>query len=219
MILNISNISIGYGQRKVQENISFSLQKGRITALMGPNGVGKSTLLKTIMGLIPPFSGHITLDEQNVLTMRVKERAQHICYMPQSYSPFLPFTVREALLMGRAPYVPLWHWPKKRDQDLVEKVLNELGITHLASKECTALSGGEQRMMLLARAMLQEPDFLLLDEPAAALDSQNEERLLAILHKLSAAGLGILLATHSAEHAKMLGADLLCFRPLDDMQS
>ena len=118
--------------------------------------------------------------------------------------------------MGRAPYVPLWRWPAKEDKKRLAEVIDELGIRHLAKKECTALSGGEQRMMLLARAILQEPDFLLLDEPATALDSQNEARLIIMLKKLIAKGIGVVMATHTQKHAEELGATELRLKPLGD---
>ncbi len=216
MELSIKNLSIGYGERKVQENISFSLQKGKIVALMGPNGVGKSTLLKTLMGLLTPLSGQMALDGRDLAAFSVRERAQHLCYMPQLYAPFLPFTVEESILMGRAPYVPLWRWPTGEDIKRLAAVIDELDIKHLAKKECTALSGGEQRMMLLARALLQEPDFLLLDEPATALDSQNEARLITMLQKLTAKGIGIIMATHTKKHAEELEAAELRLEPLTD---
>ncbi len=219
MELSIKHLSIGYGERKVQENITFSLQKGQMVALMGPNGVGKSTLLKTLMGLSPPLLGQMTLDGRNLSAFSVRERARHLCYMPQLYAPFLPFTVEESILMGRAPYIPLWRGPAKEDQKRLAEVISELGIGHLAKKECTSLSGGEQRMMLLARALLQEPDFLLLDEPATALDSQNEARLIAMLQKLTARGIGVVMATHTKKHAEELGATELRLEPLGEPQA
>ncbi len=118
--------------------------------------------------------------------------------------------------MGRAPYVPLWRWPTGEDIKRLAAVIDELDIKHLAKKECTALSGGEQRMMLLARALLQEPDFLLLDEPATALDSQNEARLITMLQKLTAKGIGIIMATHTKKHAEELEAAELRLEPLTD---
>ncbi|EHL71005.1 ABC transporter ATP-binding protein [Cloacibacillus evryensis] len=183
MRFSVENLAFAYGGRRVFEEITFTLEAGEVLCLLGPNGAGKSTLIKCLAGIFVPGAGEIRIDGASIRTMRRKEFARRVAYIPQSAAPVFPFPVRDIAAMGRTPHKAFFDQPDHRDYEMVRAALAELGIEHLEYKNCTELSGGERQMVLFAAAMVQEPELLLLDEPTSHLDFGNQMRVLKSVKK------------------------------------
>ena len=138
-MLELKNVSCGYDSTRIFRNISFSVMRGQTLCLLGPNGVGKTTLFKTILGLLPPLAGEILLSGENMSAWTVEERARRIAYVPQTHTPPFPFTVRDVVLMGRAAHIGSLGIPGKKDRKIADNALEMLGIDHLAKKIYTKI--------------------------------------------------------------------------------
>jgi iron complex transport system ATP-binding protein len=187
----------------------MELSAGRTICLIGRNGAGKTTLFKSALGILPALRGEILLDGRDVRRWKCRDYAQLVAYVPQARATPFPFTVFEVALFGRTARLPRFASPGKRDRQMVEECLEELQIAHLRDRVFTQLSGGEQQMTLIARALAQQPLFLLMDEPAASLDFGNQLRMIAQVNRLKNGSLGILMATHSPDHAFRCEADVM----------
>jgi iron complex transport system ATP-binding protein len=183
-MLRIEDLSFSYGNREILSGISLKLRKG-IGCLLGPNGAGKSTLLKIIAGILKPQRGRILLNGEDVTNLELKERAKLISYSPQEFSINFPYTVFEVVLMGRNPHVNFLEGPKGEDEKIALKTLKLLGIESLANKPFTSLSGGQKRLVLIARALAQEGVLMVLDEPTAFLDFRNQLVVLSAIERIS----------------------------------
>ena len=201
MILSGHDLTIGYRDRVVGSGLDVSLKTGEVLALLGPNGSGKTTLLKTLLGLLPPKRGEVRLGERALSSYAVRERARRIAYVPQSHAPTFAFTVETMVLMGRTAHGTLFSRPSEVDRAIAARMLERFGIAHLADRPYTNISGGERQLTLLARALAQEPQFIVLDEPAASLDFGNQGRLMREIRSLCASNHGVLFTTHDPNHA------------------
>lgn len=200
-ILEVNDISFSYGDELIFENINFSINKGDVLCILGPNGTGKTTLIKCLNGLHEIDSGEILVNGKNIKTLSFSQISKHIGYIPQAHTPSFPFTVFDVVLMGRAPYLNLTQSPKKKDEKIAEKSLKTLGIYDLKDKEYTNLSGGERQLVFLARVLTQQPDILILDEPTSHLDFGNQIKLLEIVDMLAESGLSVIMSSHFPDHA------------------
>jgi iron complex transport system ATP-binding protein len=199
--LEIKNVLCSYGAKKIVDGLSFDVESGDIVCLLGPNGVGKTTLFKTMLGFLKLRSGEINLDGRSLFALSQKERAIKIGYVPQSHTPPFPFSVLQVVLMGRTAHLGLYASPSKKDTEVAEMALEELGISFLRDRVYTEISGGERQMVLIARALVQEPEVLFMDEPTSNLDFGNQIRVLNQIRRLAASGLGIVMTTHFPDHA------------------
>ena len=200
-LFEVKNISFSYDDDEIFSDISFSIGKGDVLCILGPNGTGKTTLIKCLNGLHEISSGEILINGENINKFSFKEISKHIGYIPQSHVPSFPFKVFDVVLMGRAPYLNLTDAPKKDDKDIALEALKTLGIENLKDKEYTNLSGGERQMVFLARVLCQKPDILILDEPTSHLDFGNQIKLLEIIDNLAKSGLSIIMSSHFPDHA------------------
>lgn len=208
-LMALRDVAVGYGAHTIVENINFTLQKGEITLLLGENGGGKSTLLKTLLQLIPPLSGRIELLERALQHWRRQTLAKTVGYVPQNHQGIFPFTAEEIVLMGRTPYLAWNRTPKQQDLDKVHAQFERLGITALLYRDYRQLSGGERQLVLIARALVQEPQILIMDEPTASLDFGNELRLLKAIEALSKSGMALCITTHNPQQAYELADQVL----------
>lgn len=200
-LYEIKNISFSYDGEEIFSNISFSIDAGDVLCILGPNGTGKTTLIKCLNGLNEIDSGEIIINGKNIKKLSFKEISRHIGYIPQSHVPSFPFKVLDVVVMGRAPYLNLTDSPKQEDIDIAIRSLKTLGIEYLKDKEYTNLSGGERQLVFLARILCQQPDILILDEPTSHLDFGNQIKLLEIIDKLAKSGLSIIMSSHFPDHA------------------
>lgn len=200
------NLTIGYSDRVVGRGLDIALSTGEVLALLGPNGGGKTTLLKTLLGLIAPKDGEIELGGRSLTSYAGRERARLIAYVPQSHAATFAFTVETVVLMGRTAHGNLFSRPTAADRAVAIRAMERFGIMHLRERPYTMISGGERQLALLARALAQEPQFIVLDEPTASLDFGNQGRVMREIRALGASGHGVLFTTHDPNHA-MRAAD------------
>jgi iron complex transport system ATP-binding protein len=201
MTFAAENLSFGYPRRTVGRDVTLAVKPGEALALLGPNGGGKTTLLKTMLGLLPPHGGVVAVDGKPLGAMAVAERARAIGYVPQAHSGAFAFAVRDVVLMGRTAHQGLFASPTAADRGVVEAKLAELGVSHLADQPYTMISGGERQLVLIARSLAQEPAYVVLDEPTASLDFGNQGKVMRRIGALTAKGLGVLFTTHDPNQA------------------
>ena len=200
-MLAVESLAFGFPGRTVGREVSFSLEAGEVMCVLGPNGGGKTTLFRTVLGLLPKHDGVIRLQDQAIDNLSRSEIARRVGYVPQGHLGYFAFTVREFVLMGRTAHLGLFSVPGRKDGEISDRSLESLGIAHLADKPVTDVSGGERQLALVARALAQEPKLLVLDEPTASLDFGNQVRVLQRLSALAASGISILFSSHDPDHA------------------
>ena len=201
-MLEVRNIGFSYrGGERVLEDVSFSLEEGTVTCLLGPNGTGKTTLLKILLGLLKNDSGSVGWNGKDITSLGARERARIIGYVPQFSGLTFPYSVEEVVLMGRLSHLPAGGAPGKEDRKIVSAALSHLGLEHLSKKLFHQLSGGEKQMVIIARALAQQSKLLVMDEPTASLDYSNQVRALRVIRKLSDEGYTVLMTSHSPDQA------------------
>jgi iron complex transport system ATP-binding protein len=201
-MLCVEGLRAGYGETsEVIHGLSFNLAQGEYCCIIGANGCGKTTALRTILGFLKPLGGSVTLDGQDVLAMGEKERAKRFAYIPQMHGMAFPYSVKDLVLLGRTPYLGAVPHCGPEDRAIAYAALCQLGIQGLAEKSYTELSGGQQQLVLIARALAQQPDVLVMDEPTAALDFGNQQLVLSRMRDLADLGMSVLMVTHDPAHA------------------
>jgi len=203
-LMHVQQLDTGYGHTAVGRNIHLRLYKGQILCLLGPNGSGKSTLFRTLLGLQAARSGQIHIQQRPLAAWTPAQLACCVAYVPQAQDNALPLTAQEVVLLGRAARIPFFSTPSRTDHAHALDCLRTLGMAHLAQRSYTELSGGEKQLVLIARALAQEPQALIMDEPTASLDFGNQIRVLRHMRKLADDGMTILFCTHQPEHARRI---------------
>jgi iron complex transport system ATP-binding protein len=201
MIVEGRDLTIGYPDHTVGRGLDVALKTGEVLALLGPNGGGKTTLLKTLLGLIKAKAGEVRLGGKPLAGYSIRERARVIAYVPQVHIGTFAFTVETVVLMGRTAHGSLFSRPSAHDRAVAQAVLERFGIARLSERPYTMISGGERQLVLLARALAQEPQFIVLDEPTASLDFGNQGKVMNEIRALAQSGHGVLFTTHDPNHA------------------
>ena len=201
MRLEAERASCGYGGKPVVDDISFAVDSGEVVCLLGANGSGKTTLFKAILGLLRLSGGRILVDGCDAAKWDQRRLARALAYVPQAHTPPFPFAVRDVVLMARTAHLGVFGSPSRSDAAIAEDAMEALGVSHLARARYTEISGGERQLVLIARAVAQESEFLIMDEPASNLDFGNQARVLGRVKELARRGLGVLMTTHFPDHA------------------
>lgn len=205
-VIELDSAGFRFGERWIYRDVSFALARGEIAAVLGPNGRGKTTLLKTVCGLLPPLEGEV----------RVRGR---LGYVPQSAFAAFSYSVLDIVLMGRARHVRLFRVPSAQDFEIARQAIASLGLSDMSERLFNQLSGGERQLVLIARALASECDLLVLDEPVAALDFHNQGLILETLREISLQrGLTVLMSTHYPQHALHLAHKVLLMHGPDRYQ-
>lgn len=204
--LSIKNASFGYnGREPVWENINLEVREGECLCLLGPNGCGKTTLFNCIAGTYALNSGSIRINRKNVQDFSIHELARTMGIVFQDHVAPFPYSSLEVVRMGRTPHLGMFESPSKQDTQMAYRVMNELGIAHLAEKSYTHISGGERQLVLIARTLCQEPEIILFDEPTSHLDFKNQAMILQTIKRLSGQGMTIVLTSHFPNHVWKIG--------------
>jgi iron complex transport system ATP-binding protein len=200
-LLHADGLSVGYPGRVVGAGLSLELRGGEVLALLGPNGCGKTTLLKTVLGLLPALAGSVRLQGRALAAWPLAERARVVAYVTQGQASTFGFTALEMVLMGRTAHLGLIARPGAKDRAIALQALERLGIAHLAARSVHEVSGGERQLVLIARALAQQPQAVLLDEPTASLDFGNQGLVMRAIRTLAREGLAVLFTTHDPNQA------------------
>jgi iron complex transport system ATP-binding protein len=199
--LRVENLNFSYGKNEVIRNLSFSIESGAVTTILGPNGSGKTTLLKLLLGLFLPQNGNIYLYDRPLSDYELKERALKLAYVPQKHIPAFSFSVIDIVAMGRHPHGSIFSRTGTQDLAAAQASLERLKIQPLADRPYTEISGGEQQLVLIARALTQQTEILIMDEPVSGLDYGNQILLLQQLQSLAREGITCITTSHFPEHA------------------
>ena len=200
-LLEARDLSIGYGSAKIATGLDLSLNANTVTCLLGPNGIGKTTLFKTLLGLIPPLAGTIRIRGEDLAGLDRPAIARHIAYVPQAHTAEFAYTVLDLVVMGRTAYLGAFSAPRTVDYAAAMNALDMLGIASLAERDSTRISGGQRQLTLIARALAQQARIIMMDEPTASLDLGNRILVLDTIRALAKNGLAVVLSTHEPEQA------------------
>ena len=209
MSLSVENLSFSYGRTAVLRDVTFTAEKGELLSVLGPNGVGKTTLFRCVLGTLTPSSGRVTVDGCDLTALPPRERARRIAYIPQIHPATFGYTVLDTVLMGAARQLNAFQQPGAAQLRQAEEALEQVGAAHLRERSFTRLSGGEQQLVLIARALAQHAEVLMMDEPTSALDYGNQLRILQMVRRLAAQGYTVILSTHNPQHALTFATTLL----------
>lgn len=224
MSIEVSNLSFSYGNRLIIDNIKFKAEDNQLISVLGPNGVGKSTLFRCILGLLKGYKGQILIKGKDIKKLGASEMARLIAYIPQSHFPSFNYSVFDMVLMGTTVQVSSISSPGKKQIELVEKVLDKMGIYQLKDRGYMQISGGERQLVLLARALAQEARILVLDEPTSNLDFGNQVKVMTQIKNLAKEGYTIIQSTHNPDQTFLFsdkiiamkdGKILKCGKPVD----
>jgi len=232
--VKITNLSHSFGKREVLKNLSLSVEKGDFFIIIGPNGSGKTTLMKLMAGILKPQSGQIDILKRPHRSYTPRALARSVAFVPQRLPVELPFTVGEAVLLGRAPYQGVLGIEREKDLEIARQAMQFTRVDHLAGATLDQLSGGEQQRVFIARAIAQEPEIMLLDEPTASLDLAHQVKVMDLMEQLKIeTGISVVMVSHDVNLAAMYGdrvlllkngqivcigspADVLSFRKLEE---
>ena len=209
MSLSVENLSFSYGRTAVLRDVTFTAEKGELLSVLGPNGVGKTTLFRCVLGTLTPASGRVTVDGCDLTALPPRERARRIAYIPQIHPATFGYTVLDTVLMGAARQLNAFQQPGAAQLRQAEEALEQVGAAHLRERSFTHLSGGEQQLVLIARALAQHAEVLMMDEPTSALDYGNQLRILQMVRRLAVQGYTVILSTHNPQHALTFATTLL----------
>ncbi len=212
MSIEAKNLSFSYGDRPVLHDISFRVEPGEFLSILGPNGVGKSTLFRCVLGLLSGYSGQVLVCGRDARTMTVQEAAKHIAYIPQSSNPAFNYSVFDIVLMGATAGLSRFRSPGQKEVERCRWALEKIGIADLSSRCFHRLSGGEQQLVLIARALVQKAPILMLDEPTANLDFGNQLLVLEQVRSLAREGYTVIQTTHHPEQSYMYSDRILAIQ-------
>ena len=201
MSIEARNLFFSYGGADVLKDLSFSAEAGELVAVLGPNGVGKSTFFGCLLGFLRPRTGEVLAEGKPIRGMSPRELASLIAYIPQYAPQTFNYTVLDLVTMGMTNQIPLFSSPKPEHRQKAMAALESLGIAHLADRGSGSISGGERQLALLARALVQEAKVLIMDEPTANLDYGNSFRVMERVRELTRSGMTVIFSTHEPNHA------------------
>lgn len=218
MILEVQNGSFGYPhQQKILKDINFTLSKGKILSVLGPNGVGKTTLLKCMVGLLDWIEGKSFLYGEDIKHINTKKLWSKVSYIPQSHTFAFSITGLEMVVLGRSAHLGIFEQPGIKDIEMAEEIMKQIGIERLASKDCNHMSGGELQMVLIAKALINKPDLIILDEPETGLDFHNQILVLNLIERMAHEnGICAVMNTHYPTNAISISDEALMLNRTGD---
>lgn len=212
MSIEVKNLCFSYGEREILHDLSFTIEKGEFVSILGSNGVGKSTLFRCILGLLPDYKGEIRIDGKNIKDLSVKEMSRLVAYIPQNTAPCFNYTVEDIVLMGTTSSLGTFRTPGKAELERVSWAMEKMGIEKLRKRSFNRISGGERQLAIIARALVQQAGILMLDEPTASLDFGNQMLVLTQAKALASEGYTVIQTTHNPEHSYMFSNRVLALK-------
>ena len=211
--IKTEHLEYAYGRAAVLKDISFTVSEGEFFIIIGPNGSGKTTLLKIMSGIHKPQSGSVVINGSGLQTYSRKSLARAVAYVPQMIQTDFPFTVREVVLMGRSPHLGMLGLEAQEDLDLAEEAMGFTEVGHLANRRLSQLSGGECQRVYIARAICQQTNIIILDEPTASLDLAHQVRIMDLMERLKREqGITVVMVSHDINLAAMYGTRVLLLK-------
>lgn len=211
--LRVQNLAFAFDHNQpVLRDVSFEVTANQVIYVLGPNGCGKSTLFNCLSGVYTPKAGQVLLDGADLTHMAARRRAHHIGLVPQNHAAAFAYSARDMVLMGRAPHLGLFETPGRADCAAADAALAAVGLSHLAERPFNELSGGERRLVTIARGLAQQSDLLLLDEPDAYLDPKNQHLVQETIVALARQGRAFLISSHSPNNALLYGDRLILLK-------
>lgn len=211
-MIEVKNLSFKYTDELILDDINLDIKRGDVLAILGENGSGKSTLLKLILSFLKPISGEVLIDGKDVCSYDRADLAKKIAYVPQSSTLPFSYTVLEVVLMARISYQSIFSTYSNKDKKIASESLKELEIESLKDRVFSDLSGGQKQLVLIARALAQEAEILIMDEPSSSLDYSNELMLLNQIKKLAKKGFTVIQTTHNPNHAFFVSSKTLLIK-------
>jgi len=212
-ILDIENISLNFRDKSVLFDVSFSVEQGEFFVIIGPNGAGKTSLLKVLSGLQNIQQGSLTIKDKNISKYRRRNLSQIMAIVPQQIEVGFPFTVADTVIMGRTPHLGILGMEGDEDHDIAREAMEFTEVAHLADRKLYQLSGGELQRVIIARAICQQPEIILLDEPTTALDPAHQLKIMDLMEKFRREqGITIVMVSHDLNLASMYGDRLLLLK-------
>lgn len=208
-MMEIAHLTVSLNDREIFSDFSARFPAGQVSCLVGPNGCGKTTLFRLLLGSLPLSGGKILIDGRDAGQLSPKERSRLIAYIPQHHTPVFSYSVLDMVALGRAPHLGMLQSPGSRDRELAYAALEKVNIVHLADRRYTALSGGQRQLVLIARTICQSARIFVMDEPAASLDYANHQLVMDVTRELAKEGYCIVMSTHSLEHPASAASKIL----------
>lgn len=212
MNIDVKNLSFSYGKRQILSDISLLAKEGEVLTILGANGTGKTTLFRCMLGLLKGYTGEVFIDGENLRKLSPKEAARRIAYIPQHSAAQFHYRVSDIVLMGLTNTLGTFAVPGKHEEKLMLETLERVGISHLAERSFLKISGGEQQLVLLARALVQNAPILMLDEPASGLDYGNQLLVQRQARALAAEGYTIIQTSHHPEQSYLFSDKILALK-------
>ena len=212
MSIRIENLSFSYGDKEVLNNISLEIKEGMLTSIIGPNGVGKSTLFKCLLGINKKYSGNVYINGQDIRQLGYDKLSRLIAYIPQANYTAFNYSVLDMVLMGMTAQIAFGGSPKKKHIDFAKECMEKVGILHLSHRNYGNLSGGEQQLVLVARALAQNTKTLIMDEPTSNMDYGNQIKVLRRVKELTKLGYTILQSTHNPDQAFIFSEEVIAIK-------
>ena len=212
-MMRVSGLSFSYGDKEVLKDINFEAVSGQLLCVLGHNGAGKTTLFRCMLGLLKPGSGTVSIDGADISLMKPAERARCVAYIPQAARPVFAYSVTDMVLMGMTPRLERGRInPGAEEKKAALQILEQMGIADLAERDYTKLSGGEQQLVLIARALAQGAKTLVMDEPTSSLDYGNQMKVQRRLSELASEGYTIVQSSHNPEQAFVFADRVICIK-------
>ena len=212
-ILDIGNISLSFRDKLILSNVSLEVSAGEFFVIIGPNGAGKTSLLKVLSGLQKAQKGTVTIKDKNILNYRRRNLSQIMAIVPQHIEVGFPFTVADTVIMGRSPHLGILGMEGENDFHIAEEAMKFTDVSHLTDRKLFQLSGGELQRVIIARAICQQPEIILLDEPTTALDPAHQLKIMDLMEKFRREhGTTIIMVSHDLNLASMYGDRVLLLK-------
>lgn len=200
--IRVKDVTFSYGEKEIFSGINFNVKQGEVFCVVGSNGCGKTTLLDCVLGILKLDYGDVLIDQDNLRDIKPKQLAEKIAYVPQTHQRTFPYIVKDIVLMGRAYKTKIFSSPSSKDKDIANQAMERVGILHLADKPYTQISGGECQLVMIARALAQQPKIIIMDEPTSHLDFKNELIVLeTVVDLVRENNISVIMATHFLNHA------------------